>query len=170
MRNAVTAIKKKYDGTPKKTWPGDLAHADDAWMVAFYERPGEQTEAGQEVVYALQYFAVERPLSVLVYFDALGRVMEYQCDACLPAEVRGREIAWVDLDLNVMAGPELAPRVRDFDDFARNSQRMGYSDTALAAAEEGVNLALRLMLQRATPFDGSAEDLLGRVLAAQGPV
>ncbi|MCC7366381.1 MAG: DUF402 domain-containing protein [Dehalococcoidia bacterium] len=170
MRNPVVSIKRKFDGTPKKEWPGDLVDGSGEWLTVYYEAPPHETEAGAPVAHALGYFGVDRPLVVLVSFDAKGILLEYQCDAALPARLDGRTITWVDLDLDVMAAPALAPRVRDFDDFARNSREMGYDAAAIAAAGEGVNLALSLMLARACPFDASPAALLGRVMASRGPL
>lgn len=97
-------------------------------------------------------------------------MLEYQCDAALPSIVRGREISFVDLDLDVMADARLLPRLRDEESFARHVRSMSYPPEVVEASWEGVRLARELMEMRACPFDGSAELLLGRILAAEGPL
>jgi hypothetical protein len=47
---------------------------------------------------------------------------------------------------------------------------MAYPPKVIAAARAGVALAIELIEARQLPFDGSAERLLGRVLAADGPL
>lgn len=171
MRNPVTARKLKYDGRAKPDWDGDLVEAiDDRWLVAYFAQPPHRTEGGAEIVHALRYFGLDIPLSVLVSFDAVGRMLEYQCDAALPAIARGREISFVDLDLDVMADARMLPRLRDEETFAGHIRSMPYPPAVVESAWEGVRLARELMELRACPFDGSAELLLGRILAAEGPL
>ena len=170
MRNPVTTIKRKFDGSAKPPWDGDLVDATpDGWLAVFYDHPPHEV-GGVEVVHALRYFSSELPLSVLVSFDASGRVMEYQCDAALPVTMNGRRIELVDLDLDVMADATLAYFERDAETFERNRRAMRYPGDVVEAAHRGVALATELLEAKAFPFDGSAEALLGRVLAAQGPL
>ncbi len=170
MSEPLVSIKRKFDGTTKQRWPCETVETSADWLVVFYDHPGHETAAGEPVTWALGYFAIGRPLVVLVSFDAAGAVLQYQCDAALPCRRLGQEIHWVDLDLDVLSGPELAPHIRDFDDFARNSRAMAYDAAAIAAAGDGVNLALGLLLARDCPFDGSPASLLERTLAARGRV
>lgn len=170
MRNPIETRKLKFDGTAKPPWHGDLVEAvDDRWLVVFFERPAYAIR-GEPVAYALQFYGMRQPLSVLVCFDATGKVMEWQCDAGLPTRISGRVIEFTDLDLDVMVDPDGTHYVRDLDDFEARSVAMGYSEEAKQAAWKGVALALLLVRRKRYPFDGSAEKLLGRVLAAQGPV
>ena len=96
--------------------------------------------------------------------------MEWQCDAGLPGRITGRAIEFTDLDLDVMVNPDGTYYVRDLEDFEARSVAMGYSEEAKQAAWKGVALALLLVKRRRYPFDGSAGALLGRALAARGPV
>ena len=76
----------------------------------------------------------------------------------------------VDLDLDVMADNDLRYYVRDEDTFAEHTQSMRYTRGVVASAREGVRLAIELIEGHELPFDGSADRLLGRLLAAQGPL
>lgn len=167
----MSTRKLKYDGQAKHDWAGDLVDSiGERWLVVYYADPPHRTEAGTETAYCLRYFGLDIPLSVLVSFDAIGRVLEYQCDAGRPAIIRGRVISFVDLDLDVMADSALQPRLRDEETFVLHSRSMSYPPGVISEAWEGVRLARELMEARACPFDGSAELLLGRVLAAAGPL
>jgi protein associated with RNAse G/E len=171
MRNPVVVTKQKFDGTAKPDWTGDLVDAiGDRWLVVYHKDTGHHTTTGNPVPHALRYYGMDCPLSILVCFDALGNVIEYQCDAALPAELQGRQITFVDLDLDVMADAELSYYTRDHEVFAQRSVAMGYPPEVVAAAYAGVRLAIELIESGAAPFDGSASGILGRVLAAEGPV
>jgi hypothetical protein len=94
VRNPVETYKRKFDGSSKGPWRGDVvADTEDGWLVVFYERPNHHA-GGEEVAYALRYFSVERPLSVLVNFDERGEVIEYQCDAALRPPSRAAASTW----------------------------------------------------------------------------
>lgn len=171
MRNPVTTYKRKFDGSAKPPWYGDLVEAgEDGWLAVFYEQPPHTVSEGTPVAYALRYFHPALPLSVLASFDARGSLLEYQCDAGLPATIDGRRIDFVDLDLDLMVTADGMHHERDHDTFARNRAAMAYTPGVVAAAYEGLALAGDLLRRKEPPFDGSATRLLGRVIAAQGPL
>lgn len=170
MRNPVETYKRKFDGSSKGPWRGDLVEETaDGWLVVFYERPPHHVR-GEAVIYALQYFSLERPLVVLVNFDERGRVLEYQCDASFPATISGRRIDYVDLDLDMMVDGDGFVLDRDFDQFEERRVTMRYSEEAVRLAHEGLALAHDLLDREAAPFDGSPAGVLGRVVASMGPV
>jgi protein associated with RNAse G/E len=176
MRNPVTVRKLKFDGSVKYEWDGDLVEAiGDDWAIVFHDselhdkreallRPAEPRS------YGFHYVGLTQPLTVLVSFDERGDWTGAKCDAALPGAVRGRAIDFVDLDLDVIVGRDLSYYVRDVEVFAERSRTMAYGDEAKSAALRGIGLAIALVERREPPFDGSAEALLGRVLAAAGPI
>lgn len=134
------------------------------WVVTYSHRPGHVTRE-TEVVHAIQFFGLDKPLTVLACFDAERVLVEYQCDAALPAVRTGSLIEYVDLDLDVMVNPDGTHFVRDLEEFEERSVSLGYSEEAKAAAWKGVALALLLVKRKRYPFDGSAERLLAEVLS-----
>ena len=171
MRNPVETHKRKFDGSSGPAWSGDLVEAGpDGWLVVYYERPSHFTSDGAVVEHALRYFSLDLPVSILVCFDAVGAPIEFQCDAGLPSTLTGRRLEFVDLDLDLMVDASGRAYERDHATFARNRVRMGYSAEAIAAAREGMRLAHSLFEEQAPPFDGSPVRILGRVLAATGPL
>jgi uncharacterized protein len=171
MPNPVRSHKLKFDGTSKGPWHGDLVEVHpDGWLVVFYERPPQVTSDGVQPAYGLRYHGTALPLGVLVYFDERGGILEYHCDAALAATIEGRDIRFIDLDIDLIVGPDFLCFERDHEDFERNRSLMGYPEHVVAAARAGIEAARKLLVERATPFDGHPCALLGRVLAAQGPV
>ena len=170
MRNPVVVSKQKFDGSAKPDWRGDLVEAiGERWLVVYHEVE-HVTALGTVATQGIRYYGMREPLTVLASFDAAGKLLCYQCDAALPARIEGRSIAFVDLDLDVIATPALATFVRDQEVFERRRVEMEYSEEAVAAAHEGIVLAQELIAARETPFDGHAERTLGMVLAARGPL
>ena len=140
-----------------------LGEAEGGWLVVYFDHP-EYAIREVPVAHALQYFGTRHPLTILVCFDEERRVLEWQCDACLPAIRVGERIEYVDLDLDVMVNPDGTYYVRDLEDFQERSVSLAYSEEAKAAAWKGVALALLLVKRGRFPFDGSAERVLGEVL------
>jgi protein associated with RNAse G/E len=170
VANPVHCHKRKFDGTGKPPWDGDLVDADDDWLAVFFEDPPWWNGRPAVTRYAMRFYSLRHPLSVLVAFDANGSVLQYQCDAGLPATIRGRDIAFVDLDLDVIAHADLDYRVRDQEQFDARRVTMGYTPEAVACAHEGIALAKSLIGSRSCPFDGTPERILGMALASRGPL
>ncbi len=185
MRNAVTVRKVKFDGSVSWEWEGDLVDGTDEWLVVYHgpEHPppakwarkwaAESERAGNGEAlprYVIHYVGTAAPLTALLFYDERGEFLGGQCDAALPAKVSRREVTFVDLDLDVIVRADWSYYVRDHEDFERNRAAMGYAEGAIAAAREGVRLAEEMIRARRRPFDGHGEAVLGRVLAAQGPL
>ena len=66
-----------------------------------------------------------------------------------------RRIDFVDLDLDVVAAPDLSWRIKDEEEFLEHARTMGYGEHDVAAAREGVRLAIERIEHRQMPFDGS---------------
>ncbi|MFN0147452.1 MAG: DUF402 domain-containing protein, partial [Dehalococcoidia bacterium] len=100
----------------------------------------------------------------------LGRFLQAHADAALPARLRGREIDFVDLDMDVIVAADLSCSVRDEEEFEAHRVSMHYPEHVVRAAREGIQLATAAVEARAWPLDGSADLLLGRLMAAEGPL
>jgi len=134
------------------------------WLVTYSHRPGHAPR-GIETVHALQFFGLDKPLTVLACFDEARALIEWQCDAALPAVRSEGMLEYVDLDLDVMVNPDGTHYVRDLEEFEERSVTLSYSVEAKAAAWKGVALALLLVKRKRYPFDGSAERLLAEVVS-----
>lgn len=177
MRNPVTVRKLKFDGAMKVEWDGDLVEAiGDEWVVVFHDSQRHEirdslVRPSEPRFYFLHYFNLVLPIAVQFSFDERGEWNpEAKCDAALPAVLSGRTIEFVDLDLDLIVARDLTHRVRDEETFAKHTGSMGYPPEVIAAARDGIRIATQLVAERGVPFDGSADELFGRVLAAQGPL
>jgi hypothetical protein len=175
MPNRVTIEKRKVDGSLRRVFLGDLVDEDEhGWLTVYHDsarhqnfKDGQPTQPPPYIVYCL---SMRLPLTVSFYFDSLGELLEAQADDALPATISGRTIAFTDLDLDVIVAPDGSSYVRDHDTFELNRAAMGYTAEHIAAAHEGIRLAQELLANESFPFDGSAARVLGRMLAAEGPL
>ncbi len=173
--NPVLVRKLKYDGTLRSEWPGDLVDArGDDWLVVLHDRERHQksppSPRDPDAAFAIHVIGLAAPLTTLHLFDELGRFIEAKCDAALPARLLGRTIDFVDLDLDVIVLPGGRHDLRDRDVFQARARELGYPPAVRRAAWCGILRALRAVRRGRFPFDGSIEAILGRELAARGPL
>ena len=155
----VTVRKLKFDGSVKSEWEGELTthSADPNWLVVIHDpehhkkfEDGGQVRADQLFVHCLN---CSEPLTVLIAFDIAGQFEEAKCDAAFPAEWNGGVISFVDLDLDVIVAADYSYYVRDHETFEENRVVMGYSAEAIAQAQRGIELAMKLIADREFPFN-----------------
>jgi protein associated with RNAse G/E len=174
MDELVEVIKRKFDGSVKSVWEGKIVERDDAWLTVYHDGRAHRKHAGETPAdvppHALRSFWLDHPLAVIFVFDERGRFLQAKCDASPPLAIDGTALSFVDLDLDVVVRPDLSYFTKDEDDFVERSQAMGYGPEVVAAARKGIRLGIELIEKRQPPFDGSAERLLGRILAAEGPL
>lgn len=174
MPNPVVVRKLKYGGAVRYEWEGDLVDArGDDWLIVLHdsERHRKLPPAADEAPgFGVHCIGLTAPLTVLLWFDPLGRFVDAKCDAALPARLSGRTIDFVDLDLDVVVIPGGHHHVRDRDVFEARAAELGYPPDVRRAAWCGILRALRVVRRGRFPFDGSAEAILGRELAARGPL
>jgi len=175
MRNPVRIYKRKYDGALKREVAGDLVEAaGEGWLLVYHDasrheslKNGNSTDSPPQMLACLSTVS---PLVWWLFYDELGRLTRAHADSALPAIVSGRAITFVDLDLDLIVAPDFSYFARDFDELAANAVAMKYPAQVVDAAHEGLRLACKAVDERAFPFDGSAERVLGRILASGGPL
>ncbi len=150
--------KRKFDGSLKSEWEGELLPwLDEEWLVVLHHPARHAKFSGKAVQHSallfLHYFNLTRPLTILAEYDRDGCFRGAKCDAALPATFGGNVIEFVDLDLDVIVEADSSWFVRDEVDFARNRKTMGYSQTVIAQALDGISLAQTLVTARRFPFD-----------------
>lgn len=174
MPNPIVVRKRKYDGTTRYEWPGDLIHAvGDDWLVVLHDSARHRKDPPspfETAGFGIHSIGLRSPLTVLHWFDELGRLVDAKCDAALPAELNGRTIDFVDLDLDVIVLPGGHHYIRDRDVFEERARALSYPPDVRRAAWCGILRALRAVRRSRFPFDGTPEALLGRELAARGPL
>jgi protein associated with RNAse G/E len=168
----VVTRKLKFDASGQSTglrregkpdWEGEIIdEVPGRWLVVHFDHP-EYAIREARAAHALQFFGMVQPLTILVCFDESGAILEWQCDACLPAVRRGGLLEFVDLDLDVIVNSDGTYYIRDLEDFEERSVSLKYSEDAKAAAWKGVATALILVKRGRYPFDGTAQRLLAKV-------
>ena len=172
MRNPITVEKGKIDGHTTWRWEGDLIDGSEDWLAVFHEvgRHTLQKRRGPSAFsgYVIDIASLREPWFWSFAFDEQGRPGLAKCDAAWPIELHGRTLRYMDLDIDLMVPADGAgPYVKDVDVFEANAL---YTPEHARLAWRGIGEARQAYEQRTFPFDGTAERLLGRMLAAEGPL
>ena len=155
--SCVFVHKQKYDGRTKSEWEGELLPlSNEEWIVVRHHPERHRKFVSGKIAVSDRLFLHclnrDKPLTVLLEFDLEGSFRGAKCDAALPATIDAGKIEFVDLDLDVIVAADLSFFLRDEDTFARNRERMGYSEVVVQQALEGVRLAQELIQSRQFPL------------------
>jgi protein associated with RNAse G/E len=159
----------KYDGTYHRRWPvyyvakrgplylaqgraGEPVHAtpdpaDDGY-------PAPITWDSDVYLYEDRWYSVIRACYRGDHGDGRsdGRI-QYYANIGTPVEFDGESFHCIDLDLDVSWYTDEAPRVLDEDEFLAHSEAMRYPADVIERARSAVDDVLRLISERAFPFD-----------------
>lgn len=169
----VVVRKVKNDGSERSRWEGELIAIDPDWLIVHHDarrhrrhKAALASAEGGVPAHGLRYLGRSQPLAVLFRFDEAGGLLEVQCDAAHPVQVTETTLTFVDLDVDLIVGPDGASYERDRDQFEANAARYGYDERSRATVDAAMTLALRLVRDPAPPLDGSAERLMARALGS----
>lgn len=139
----VPIAVRKYDGRRRFVVLTEALLVTPALLIA-RGAPGRPfiTAAGTRhpTTATLEYFPTGRWYNVISLFDgASGALERHFCNVLLPATWDGRELRYIDLDLDLNVTPEGRATVEDVADFRRNARAWRYP----AAVRRGALAALR---------------------------
>lgn len=150
----------KYDGSYHRRWPVYyVAHRGPMYLTQ--GRAGEPVCNTPEPADDPHPAPITWDSDVYLYDDRWynvvravrdGRV-EYYVNIATPVEFDGAAFHCVDLDLDVSWFPGEEPRVLDEDEFLDHSAAMRYPADVIERARSAVDDVLRLIKERAFPFD-----------------
>jgi predicted RNA-binding protein associated with RNAse of E/G family len=157
---AINVRKRKFDNSIKSEWEGELFPVQfPDWLLVLHHpdrhRKFYQAETSRFELLFLHGFSLVHPLAFLFVYSSAGEFREAKCDAALPATRKENLIEFTDLDLDLIVNPDFSYYFRDEDQFAVNQQKMGYSETVVAQARNGMSLAESWVESRHFPFDNT---------------
>lgn len=157
-RPSLIVRKRKFDGSIKSEWQGELLSTETAeWLVVLHHPARHLKFSGgmaeRSVPLFIHCLNTVHPLTVLLTYAIDGRFLGAKCDAALPARRMADGIEFVDLDLDLLAESDLSFRLRDEDTFAQNRVRMAYPEAVVQQARSGIELAQGLVASQQFPFD-----------------
>lgn len=158
-RRRTTINARKYDGAIHRSWQADLVGRDGSLLVfkGVFERAVEHPDLGVIAAgtVSVEYYWTDRWYNVFRFHDPDGAFRNYYCNVNLPPVPGDGVLDYVDLDIDILVGPDLTARVLDREEFEANATRFGYPDATVGRALQTVGELLAIIGSGGFPFDAN---------------
>jgi hypothetical protein len=156
----ISVRSTRYDGTPRDRVDADLLSADDGvYRVRIHAGTPCDTPRGpvDEVATATQILFDDRWYNVNHLHEVVAPYRNlWYCNIAIPATFDGRELHWVDLDLDVMCDVDRGVLLKDVELFEQRAASGYYPPAIVAKVYEARDEVLALAGAGAFPFDREA--------------
>lgn len=140
--NEITVVTRKYDGSIRRTWKAAIVSKSETLIIAVgrFDRDVSHQDLGKikKGTVSFEHFWLDRWYNVFRFHEPDGTLRNYYCNIAMPAVLNGGELAFVDLDIDVVVWPGGRYEVLDRDDFDENSIRYGYTKETVEQVEQSL--------------------------------
>ena len=159
----ITVRVLKYDGTEYRRWKASLAQQEDSLLVldAEFEYDVQHQLLGEinRGTRTIEYYWLDRWYNIFRFLDDKGQTRLFYCNVNMPPAYADSTLSYVDLDIDILAQPDLSYQVLDQDEFEKHAELFGYDDDTRRQAHSAVDELIAMIEQRQFPFSGSRESL-----------
>ena len=153
----IKVLACKYDGSVHRSWNVRLV-SETAELWVFEGVFGEQISHPllgviRPGTVSVEYYWKNRCYNVFRFHEPEGPLRSFYCNVNLPPVLEGKELSYIDLDIDILVQPDLTYRVVDLDEFTQNAARHRYPPEIIKTAERSVTELLLLINRRSFPFD-----------------
>ena len=157
VKTPIEVRTYKYDGLLHRTWNAELRGREGSLIVL-------DARFADEIVHdllgtiaigthSLEYYWLDRWYNVFRFAQPDGKLRNYYCNVNAPPTFDGEILSYVDLDLDILVGPDFSYQLLDVEDFERNAERYAYSVEVQANARRAVDELVRMIETRVFPFN-----------------
>ena len=157
MSERITVKVLKYDGSDHRQWSGtvsrrdgSLLQLDAAFSIDVSHGLLGQIRQGTRLV---EYYWLDRWYNVFRFLNDDGSTRLFYCNVTTPPKMEDELLTYIDLDIDVLARPDLSYQVLDADEFEGNAGRYGYSEEIKLRSRQAVDELTSMIEAREFPFD-----------------
>lgn len=158
----VTVRVLKHDGTEYRRWYAEIARQDGPLIVLEGQFDADvshhllgKIKRGTRTV---EYYWLDRWYNIFRFLRADGSTRFYYCNINTPPTLSDAVLSYVDLDIDVLAHPDLSFEVLDLHEFEENSERYHYSSKEKMNARSALDELIGLIRAHQFPFTSSLTD------------
>ena len=147
----------KYDGSDYRQWSGtvsrregSLLQLDAAFSIEVSHHSLGLISRGTRLV---EYYWLDRWYNVLRFLNDDLSTRFFYCNVTTPPKLENELLTYVDLDIDILALPDLSYEVLDLDEFEANAGRYGYDEEIKLRSQAAVDELKSMIEARAFPFD-----------------
>jgi protein associated with RNAse G/E len=155
-QNDITVRILKHDGTEHRHWQAKLSRQDESLLVLDAEFDADvshdlmgEIKRGTRTV---EYYWLDRWYSIFRFLDDEGGTRLWYCNINTPPSFAEATLTCIDMDIDVVAQPNLSYSVLDEDEFAANAERYSYSDQEKAHVHAALHELASMIEGRQFPF------------------
>lgn len=152
----VIVSARKFDGRLHRQWParltaqvGSLVILDGVFAEEIQHPLLGRIAAGTR---STEYYWTDRWYNVFRFHEPAGVLRNYYCNINQPAQFAGRDLSFVDLDIDVLVAPDFTYQVLDEDEFARHAAQYNYPAQLRIEVSRALADLLALIARRDFPF------------------
>ena len=99
-----------------------------------------------------EYYFLDRWYNVFRFSDANQKLKSFYCNVNTPPSFDGKELSYVDLDIDVLVQPDFSFQILDLEDFETNAKVYAYPDNVRKNASRALGDLIQLIETQAFPF------------------
>jgi protein associated with RNAse G/E len=159
--NGQTVLVKalKYDGHEHRRWKANLIQSEKSLIVldAKFETDVYHELIGTIVsgTSSVEYYWLDRWYNIFRFSNSHGRLLSYYCNVNIPPDFNGRQLIYVDLDIDILVQPDFSYQILDEDEFNVNAIRFDYPVFIKSKAQQAVNELTFMIEEGQFPFQMS---------------
>jgi protein associated with RNAse G/E len=158
MAEPITVRVLKHDGAEHRRWTAKLKSREGELIVLDAEFEVEVTHESLGAIpkgtRTIEYYWLNRWYNVFQFLHNDGSTRLFYCNINTPPAMEDNVITYVDLDIDLLIGPDLSYKVLDLEEFRANAQLYQYSDETRQNARAAVEELKQMIERRQFPFGG----------------
>ncbi len=154
----VMVTAKKYDGKPYRRVNARLIESKQGFVHLRVDQNAPVWDASGSFTAPRAwdwYFWTDRWYNIALVYEADGSIHCWYCNITSPPEIRGHEVSYVDLDLDLLVRPDYSMRMMDEDEFELHKNLYQYPPDLVERVHQAMADLQERLGAREYPFDVS---------------
>lgn len=157
MDRWMTVNSLRFDLSVRRSWACRLIERKDneLTLIGAFDNDVDHANLGRILAGTIscEYFWLDRWYNVFRFHEPGGEFRLFYCNICLPPLITDESLSYVDLDIDVVVGPDGKAAILDTEDFERNSVCFGYPENVKRRVFETVVEVLGQIREKKFPFN-----------------
>ncbi|HMQ03964.1 MAG TPA: DUF402 domain-containing protein [Pyrinomonadaceae bacterium] len=157
MDRWITVNSLRYDLSVRRSWNCRLIEQTDSLLtlIGAFDSEIEHPFLGRIHAGTISYefFWFDRWFNVFRFHEPNGEFRSFYCNIAMPPILTAETLDYIDLDIDLIVGPDGKADVLDDDEFEQNSLLFKYPPDVLGRAAAAVREVQNMVREREFPFD-----------------
>jgi protein associated with RNAse G/E len=153
----INIISRKFDGRISKSWQAELIERRDDLLIVkgLFDLDVNHRKLGfiKRGTVSYEFYWPERWYNVFRFHEPEGNLRSYYCNIATPPTFENGTLDYIDLDIDVLADPDLNYEVLDLEEFEERTVKLGYTNEILERSRRSLNELIALIENHQFPFD-----------------